>query len=363
MIRNSFPAWVNLWFNSAMQAPTPDLLRHVSRSFFLTLRVLPASVRPQIGLAYLLARATDTIADTHLVPVGERRAALRRMRSAIRASAEGLPGEAPDFEELARCQDSAPDRASLAERKLLEEAGSIVQALAGLKPVDRAMIRDLLDTIIEGQDSDLIRFGTADAGRIAAFDTDTDLEEYTYRVAGCVGEFWTKMCRTHIFACADLDDTMLLTSGIRFGKGLQMVNILRDLPADLRQGRCYIPLDRLAEHGLDPVALLQAGEMARFRPLYADYLEQARELLAAGWSYVNVLPRSQVRVRLACAWPVLIGMRTLAELDTGNVLDGGLRIKVSRSEVWRIMLSTFICYPSSDAWGRLFEKAAAGRRR
>ena len=54
------------------------LLRDVSRSFYLTLRVLPAAIRPQIGLAYLLARTTDTIADTELVPVEGRLAALEK---------------------------------------------------------------------------------------------------------------------------------------------------------------------------------------------------------------------------------------------------------------------------------------------
>jgi len=49
-----------------------DLLKATSRSFFLTLRVLPARVRPQVGLVYLLARTTDTIADTELVPPAQR---------------------------------------------------------------------------------------------------------------------------------------------------------------------------------------------------------------------------------------------------------------------------------------------------
>ena len=49
-----------------------DLLQATLRSFYLTLRVLPAAVRPQIGLAYLLARTTDTIADTELVPLEQR---------------------------------------------------------------------------------------------------------------------------------------------------------------------------------------------------------------------------------------------------------------------------------------------------
>ena len=48
------------------------LLQSVSRSFYLTLRILPAAVRPQIGLAYLLARTTDTIADTELVSLEQR---------------------------------------------------------------------------------------------------------------------------------------------------------------------------------------------------------------------------------------------------------------------------------------------------
>ncbi|MFM8358454.1 MAG: squalene/phytoene synthase family protein, partial [Verrucomicrobiota bacterium] len=49
-----------------------SLLRDVSRSFYLTLWILPSSVRRPIGLAYLLARATDTIADTALLPAAER---------------------------------------------------------------------------------------------------------------------------------------------------------------------------------------------------------------------------------------------------------------------------------------------------
>ena len=44
-----------------------SLLKEVSRSFYLTMRVLPSAIRPQIGLAYLLARTTDTIADTEIV--------------------------------------------------------------------------------------------------------------------------------------------------------------------------------------------------------------------------------------------------------------------------------------------------------
>ena len=60
-----------------------DLLRQVSRSFYLTLRVLPAAIRQQMGLAYLLARTADTIADTQVVPAAQRLQALQALRERI----------------------------------------------------------------------------------------------------------------------------------------------------------------------------------------------------------------------------------------------------------------------------------------
>src|SRR6187431_2802735 len=66
-----------------------SLLREVSRSFYLTLRVLPRPVRAQIGLAYLLARTTDTIADTDVIPVAGRLRALEQLRRRILGEGSG----------------------------------------------------------------------------------------------------------------------------------------------------------------------------------------------------------------------------------------------------------------------------------
>jgi farnesyl-diphosphate farnesyltransferase len=118
------------------------------------------------------------------------------------------------------------------------------------------------------------------------------------------------------------------------------VNILRDLPRDLRQGRCYVPRARLEQNALTPQDLLDPAASARFRSLYQTYLDRADEHLEAGWAYVRALPRCQMRVRLACLWPLLIGRRTLELLRAGDVLRDGPPIKVSRSEVRRLMLSS-----------------------
>lgn len=322
------------------------LLKEVSRSFYLTLRVLPAAVRPQIGVAYLLARATDTIADTKIIPLEERRQALRALQRRILS-----PDPAPvNFRELARHQGSP------GERRLLEEIEAVLSVFARFAPEDQERVREVLGFITSGQELDLKRFGGTSPGHVIALATDRELDDYTYRVAGCVGEFWTKMCRAHLFPEARLDDGLLLKNAVRFGQGLQLVNILRDLPADLRQGRCYVPGDRLAATGLAPADLLDPANEPRFRSLYDTYLDKAEAHLAAGWDYTNALPWSSVRVRLACAWSILIGMGTLKKLRAGNVLDPTQRVKISRAEVRQQMLRSVVYYPWPAGWKGLFDR-------
>jgi farnesyl-diphosphate farnesyltransferase len=330
-----------------------DLLKAVSRSFYLTLRVMPSAVRPQIGLAYLLARTTDTIADTELVPVTQRLLALRELRERI----AGTRTQPVDFGALAASQPKQPGGGTNAERVLLERAEEATGLLASCTAHDRKLIRDVLATITSGQELDLQRFGDARPDHIVALPFDQDLDDYTYRVAGCVGEFWTRICRAHLFPHAVLNDAALLQDGVRFGKGLQLVNILRDLPRDLRAGRCYLPLERLARVQLTPGDLLNPSSASRLRPVYDELLDLAEAHLAAGWAYTNALPRSAVRVRLACAWPVLIGVKTLKRLRHENPLDAARRVKVSRAEVRSLITNTVLKYPFARSWQNLFSQA------
>ena len=324
-----------------------DLLKATSRSFYLTLRVLPSAVRPQIGLAYLLARTTDTIADTEILPVAQRLDALQKLRERIL----GQTSAPLNFGALAEQQGSP------AEKMLLEKTEASLALLQTLSPADLKLVREVLTTITSGQELDLRRFASASANQIIALETAAELDDYTYRVAGCVGEFWTKICRAHLFPNARLDEKQFLTDGIRFGKGLQLVNILRDLPADLKIGRCYLPTQRLDEAKLLPEVLLSPANEQQFLPLFHDYLDKAEAHLAAGWRYTNTLPFGQFRVRLACAWPVLIGVRTIAKLRPAGVIELSQRVKVSRGEVRQIIFRSLACSPLAPAWRGLYRPA------
>jgi len=321
-----------------------DLLKATSRSFYLTLRVLPRAIRPQISLAYLLARTTDTIADTEILPVAQRLAALQQLRERIL----GQSSAPLNFGALAEHQ-SLP-----AEKLLLEKTETSLALLAALSPVDLPLVRAVLDIITSGQELDLRRFGGSGAGNITALATAAELDDYTYRVAGCVGEFWTKLCRAHLFPHAKIDDARFIADGIRFGQGLQLVNILRDLPVDLKNGRCYLPLEKLSPVALTPENLLLPANAEKFLPVFRAHLDLAAAHLAAGWRYTNTLPFGQFRVRLACAWPVLIGGRTVERLRAAGVADLQRRVKVSRGEVRGILFRSLAAAPVPFVWRKLY---------
>jgi farnesyl-diphosphate farnesyltransferase len=343
------------------EALLADLSRGVSRSFHLTLRVLPRKVRSQIGLAYLLARASDTIADTELVPVDQRLNTLDQFREFIAARTATPPGlEA--FLECApgRRHDAAapsPGAPSPSELLLLRHVEDVVSALRALSATDQALVRSVLDTITSGQALDLQRFAHARIGEMRCLGTRDELEDYIYRVAGCVGEFWTRICRSHLFPRAPVDEHFLLENGVRFGKGLQLINILRDLPTDLRAGRCYLPETELRAFALQAGDLLSPDSEQRFRPLYDGYRRTALDHLDAGWSYTNHIPRSSVRVRLACAWPLLIGRRTLELLGDVPILGGRPTVKISRKQLRMILLKSVWTYPWPSLWQRQWPEA------
>src|SRR6188472_2230776 len=119
---------------TSMASPNPrasellgKLLKDVSRSFYLTLRILPGAVRNQIGLAYLLARTTDTIADTEIVPVDRRLLSLDALRNRI----NGTGPQPLDFSSLAQNQGAS------AERTLLERVEESIALLNFCTNADR----------------------------------------------------------------------------------------------------------------------------------------------------------------------------------------------------------------------------------
>jgi farnesyl-diphosphate farnesyltransferase len=318
-----------------------NVLRRTSRTFYLSLAILPRSLREPVGLAYLLARATDSVADTRLIPRPERLAHLRALREAYRGGPADLDGVT---------RACAPHQTLDAERELLTRVPEALARVDRLPAGDRDAVRGVLGTITDGQLFDLERFPGEDASTLAALDSLEELDRYTYLVAGCVGEFWTVMHLAHRPRLARWDRGAMSARGVRFGKALQMTNVLRDVPADLRHGRCYVPARELAPLGLSPRDLLDPASAARARPVLDRLLGAALAHYDEAWRYTAAIPRAEWRMRLACAWPLLIGLATLAAIGAHPApLAAERPVKISRRAVRAILARSTLAVWSNTA--------------
>ena len=316
------------------------VLRSVSRSFYLSLRILPKALRDPLSLAYLLARATDTIADTPEPPAKLRAEALRDLALAIQGTTAG--------ETVAQLRNSfTPLQRDEAERSLIQHLPALLEWLDELKASDRVEVRSVLEKITRGQMLDLERFGggtsTSTSTSIKALQTSAELDEYTYLVAGCVGEFWTRICFAHVANFSERPESEMGELGVQYGQGLQLINILRDAGTDLRHGRCYLPADELQALGIAPEKLLR--DPARVFPIVQKWREKAEQRVAAGIDYACAIPNR--RIRFATALPALIGARTLALLRDAGTEVFDVRVKVPRSEVRKMILAAALASPRS----------------
>jgi farnesyl-diphosphate farnesyltransferase len=293
------------------------VLKSVSRSFYLSLRLLPVEMREGAALGYLLARASDTIADTVGVPVEARLGMLSAYSEVVAMGAGGMP----DFTEVAAaCEDG--------ERVLLEQLGPVLDWLGRLPGPITSAVRKVVAVIVSGQRLDLERFGRASAREPVCLATAEELDDYCQRVAGCVGGFWTELGFAALGGrFSSGDPARLCEMGCRYGRALQLVNILRDMPKDLRDGRCYLP-------GCDPadrVALM--GEHRVWR-------RKAEGLLQDGFCYAESLRGA--RLRAASVLPAMLARKTLDRLATADWAALEARVKIPRRAVYAALVRSFL---------------------
>ena len=319
-----------------MPMNSQQILQGVSRSFALSIRLLPGPLRQQVGLAYLLARLTDTVADTTTVAAGQRLSLLGSLQHAI-----GTPAAHPQLAQALR--DFARHVPDPHEHALLLRGQACLEALEALSPGDQAVVRDVLAAITEGQAWDLRTLDPPGPG----VQTSGDVDRYTWQVAGSVGEFWTRMCDLHLHGWHGSTQADMMQWGAAYGKGLQRLNILRDAHSDLHAGRCYFPAEELAAWGLDAgrlCAAVRTGDRSTLQmlaPLLLDWQRLTETLLHEGLRYSLAL-RGR-RLRLASALPCLIGIRTLTLLRQAGPQALLSHVKLPRTEVrkllWALVLS------------------------
>ena len=326
-----------------------QVLKTVSRSFYLSLSVLPGSVRKQVSLAYLFCRVADTIADTQLFPRCKRFQTLQVFRRQFLL-------DRPSPDDLEQFQAAMlPQGARKADRQLLHHLSDCFHMFEEFSEVDQRLIRDLVLTLTHGMEMDLTHFPGETTSTAEALPDLATLDLYTYYVAGVVGEFWTKLNKSHIptWQPQQLQDLCVL--GVRFGKGLQMTNILKDLGKDLAVGRCYLPREQLEQLEVRVEDLANPVVIRRLRPLITQLTWQALDHLDQACQYVLQLPHRALRLRLSCMWPLLFAVQTLAVVcKSEELLCPDAHVKISRGAVYRTMFWSLWCLMSPTIFAKYY---------
>jgi farnesyl-diphosphate farnesyltransferase len=206
------------------------LLEKTSRTFALSIPMLPEPTRRHVSIAYLLFRVADTFEDAALWPRAKRLAALDDLAQLL----ETRGGESEASE---RWLADAPV-AHAGYLELLGETPMVMGAYWAVPATAQAVLRrDLLRTV-SGM-AGFVRRGDARGNlRLASL---RELRDYCYVVAGIVGEMLTELFLLDAHALGPFASRLRRRSRF-FGEALQLVNILKDANADATEGRVYFPV-------------------------------------------------------------------------------------------------------------------------
>lgn len=276
-------------------AELAGLLERTSRTFALTIPLLPAPLARQVGLAYLLFRVADTLEDATLWPRDRRLAALEAFATWLEGAGDGA------WIEAARATPPVAHDGYLA---LLARAPAVRAATERLDDAPREAIRAGVLATARRMHGFVAR--QDEAGALELRDLD-DLRAYCYAVAGIVGEMLTAL---FVLAEPDLAAVRgrLDAGAAAFGEALQLVNILKDAASDAREGRLYVP-EAIPREAVEALA---RADVARGR-VYLDALREGG---------------ASKGVRAFCALPLRLAEATLDRLREGA--------KLTREEVMQL---------------------------
>ena len=324
-----------------------EILPAVSRTFALSIRVLPGDLGRAVLAAYLLCRIADTLEDEPVLPA---------------------PSKAALLDELARCFDnpaSADAFPSLVETlsgdaahvRLTRNSDLVFVLYRSLPAATRVHVRRWVGEMIAGMRKFVLLY--PHGIRIQSLD---EYKEYCYYVAGTVGYLLTDLWHEHAPSIGDRQYEVLREKCRAFAEALQTVNILKDVATDAEQeNSIYIPEDLLRAHGSSHATILAPERLLGTREALATLVQLAWHDLEGARSYLLLIPRRAVPIRLFCVLPLLFAYATLRDLTrTPQALAHREVVKISRREVKSLTLIGFLVILSNRGLGWLADRAMTG---
>ena len=323
-----------------------EVLQGVSRTFALTIPELPDPLRAVVGNAYLLCRITDTIEDDPALSAGQKQRFWRRFVDVL-----ANRDDPRDFaRELGRML-SASTTAN--EHDLVANTPRVVRITNGFSAAQRGALERCVRNMARGM-QEFQRLDTS-----AGLASLMQLERYCYFVAGVVGEMLTELFCDYSVEMNDRRGE-LLPLAVSFGQGLQMTNILKDIWEDRRRGACWLPREVFRETGFDLSFLHPGQNHPGFARGLAEIVAIARQHLADGMRYIELVPTRETGIRRHCLWALGMAVLTLRRVHATPKFKSGRDVKISRRSVSAVIAVTSLLGRSNVALRQVFRTLTRG---
>jgi farnesyl-diphosphate farnesyltransferase len=323
-----------------------NILQGVSRTFALTIPVLPKPLSEVIGNAYLLCRIADTIEDEVSLSPDQKRHFSSQFIDVVtgRVSAQKFADELHPL---------LSDATLEAERDLIKNTARVIRLTHATTTGQRAAIERCITIMAKGMTVFQV---TPSHGGLKDI---THLDKYCYYVAGVVGEMLTELFCEYSEEIGQHRQEMFNLS-VSFGQGLQMTNILKDFWEDRKRGVCWLPQDMFQTSGIN---LADASE-ERAREMLGEGLQKLIAITNAhlenALSYTLLIPGHEKGIRKFCLLALGMAVLTLRKIDQNRTFSVGKEVKITRHTVKYTVLTTNLAAGSDWMLRLLFRTAATG---
>jgi len=305
------------------------LLRVASRTFAIGIEQLPGVLCDAGTVAYLLLRVSDYLEDNEDMPAAEKVVLLNLWT-------EILNGNARHIELTSRIQNADTSNPDAVVAQHVED----ILARLALLPQEA---REIITQHVIHSTLGMARW----VERGPQVNDEADLDDYMFEVAGRVGYLLTHLFAWYSTAIRNKKE-MLLPLAREFGLALQTVNVIRGLRKDYERGWVYVPKKFLAAANLTAQELFQPENRAEALKVLDMLADKAERHLHAALTCVKSLPRWEHRIRLACIFPLMFAIRTLA-ISRRNTQVFENEAKITREEVKRIVMEATL-WGWSNSW-------------
>ncbi len=321
-----------------------EILPAVSRTFALSIRVLPGPLGRAVLCGYLICRIADTLEDEPVLAAARKAELLDELAHCFDDS------EASErFPSLVRQLQGEP-----AHVRLTQNTNLVFRYFRTLPERTQGHVRRWATEMIVG----MRKFVLLYPGGIRIQSVE-EYREYCYYVAGTVGYMLTDLWHEHSPSIGDRQYEVLRERSRAFAEALQTVNILKDVATDAEhENSIYVPEELLREHGSSHATILERGRAVENRAALATLVQLAWTDLEHAKAYLLMIPRRAVSIRLFCALPLLFAYATLRDLTRSpSALVRREVVKISRAEVKSLTILSFLGVWSNRALAWLAERA------